>query len=151
MAPQAQQPVTLPSGLVAQLDAARAAAVAYHAITDTPIKELQTDDGSKRVGDLVTDARDKYRRWQSFGGYAVDDRAGGNYGGVFYYKGFGGGGLLTGGGPPQQGYIKSSRGRVIFSGPWRNERNWQVQPPFDDILLGDRIANIPALIGRIKR
>ena len=52
----------LPHGFKMQIELAQITEKAYHKITDTPIKELQTDLGAQQVGDLVTAARDKYRQ-----------------------------------------------------------------------------------------
>ncbi|MEE8432747.1 MAG: hypothetical protein V3S16_15975 [Candidatus Desulfatibia sp.] len=170
----------LPDGFKAQLGVARRAAEAYHAIVDTPIKQLQTESGAQQAGDLVTAARDKYRQWQSYGNYhvALPDRslwysihrAGSSgythgfrarFGSITYDSGTPGnkGSVLeavmnlgnSGSLPPNAGVIASSRGKVIFLGRHRDERNWQTMQPFKDIMEGDRIADIPALIGRIKR
>ena len=176
----AQWNSNLPSGFKIQLEVAMLAEEAYHAIVDTPIKELQTEAGAQRVGDLVTSARDKYRQWQSYGNYHVprasralcysihrpgssgytygfkarfasftyDSGTPGNEGSVLEaLMNFGNSGSL----PPSAGVIESSRGKAIFAGRYGDERNWQAMQPFKDIMEGDRVADIPALIGRIKR
>jgi len=176
----AQWNSNLPDGFKIQLEVAKLTEEAYHAIVDTPIKELQTDAGSQRVGDLVTSARDKYRQWQSYGNYYVPrpdpalfysiHRAGSGgythgfkarFGSLTYDSGTPGNkgsvleGLLnfgnTGSLPPSTGVIESSRGKAIFAGQYGYEWNWQAMQPFKDIMEGDRVADIPALIGRIKR
>ncbi len=167
----------LPIGFKIQMELSLLAEQAYHVITDTPIKQLQTEYGAKKVGDLVTAVRDKYRQWQSYGNYNVPryytyrtqliktdpnrlyntrinwtsgqtytaGTLGTNLSGTIY-------GLMgERNKQPIQGTITSSRGRIIFAGRWGDERNWGIQPPFRDIMQGDRIADIPALIGRIKR
>ncbi|MDP6179285.1 MAG: hypothetical protein QGG48_05280 [Desulfatiglandales bacterium] len=153
-----------PQGFNKQLEVAVAAEKAYHAITDTPIKELQTDRGAQRIGVLVTEARDKYRHWKSYGDYYVSRAHGGvKYdSGMVYIQGYAGKsgsfiladinwGIDDGSQPAIEGTIISSRGRAIFGGRYGDERNWIFNSPFNDILRGDRIADIPSLIGRIKR
>ena len=164
------------TGFKLQIEVAQAASEAYHAIADTPIRELRTEEGARQIGVLVTNARDMYRRWQSYGDYNfpknytyVNDRmrvvrtGGVDYGDGLQYR-IGQQGkpvniltaIVTLGGEGTglqaiEGGILSSRGRVIFGGNFGDERNWTLYPPFDDILKGDRIEDIPSLIGRIKR
>lgn len=158
---------TFPAGFEQQIEVSYVANNVYHEIADTPIKELQTEAGAQRIGHLVTNARDKYRHWQSYGSYVVPRHPHGiggvNYAsGLEYIQGEPGKqgnalefvmnlGLMDGSQPSIEGTIKSSRGKVIFGGRAGDERNWHLYPPFDDILRGDRVANIPNLIGRIKR
>jgi ABC-type Fe3+-hydroxamate transport system substrate-binding protein len=155
-----------PEGFDAQVKVAHAVAEAYHYITDTSINKLQTDEGALPAGVLVTAARDKYRQWQSYGYYVVPR-------GPFYQNGvkYGDGMEYAQGNkgvngnfgvfrhweaseeyePYDEGAILSSRGRPIFAGRYGDERIWNLKPPFDEILKGDRIADIPDLIGKIKR
>ncbi|MBT7251400.1 hypothetical protein HN604_01635 [archaeon] len=159
---------SFPLGFQKQIEVARAAEYVYHTIADTPMVNLQTEEGSRELGLLVTMARDKYRQWQSYGGYYVPQRS--RYGllggvrfgdGIIYEPGQKGksgnpirfifGHTTDGSKPTIQGYIQSSRGRAIFGGRWNEERNWVLNSPFREILQGDRIANIPNLIARIKR
>ena len=160
---------SLPVGFKKQIEVARAGQVVYHAISDTPIKELQTDAGARRIGNLVTAARDKYRSWKSYGNYRVarsPTGAGIDYGdGMKYRRGDKGHkddiienlfdvatlNLLDTDRPSTGGCIASSRGKVIFAGAWDRECDWTLAPPFDDILIGDRMEDIESLIGRIKR
>ncbi|MBU0529684.1 hypothetical protein KKF86_08020 [bacterium] len=146
---------SFPSGLDTQLEVANAATKVYHAITDTPIKELQTEEGSRRLGSLVTDARDKYRHWQSYGSTWIpypprnltDNRV--LYDDIIFDCGYNTTKIFNQAG--DLGYIKTWRGRLIFSGTSMDTRYWELHEPFDDILIGDRIADIPYLIGKIKR
>lgn len=168
----------LPDGFKVQIELAQLAEKTYHTITDTPIKQLQTESGAQQLGDLITSTRDKYRQWKSYGEYYVPlpDRdicynngnhqfpsqgARVNFGQITYDSGTPGnkGSLLESimdfgndkSSPSSAGYIKSSRGKVIFIGVRGDEINWRIMEPFKDIMEGDRIADIPALIGRIKR
>jgi hypothetical protein len=160
-----------PEGFKKQVEVARAAAEAYHYITDTSITNLQSDEVAQQtVGELVTKARDKYRQWQSYGFYVVP--SGPCYhnrvkfaDGIYYVQGNEGEYLDFGkfsgwearNGDElydksyDEGVILTSRGRPIFAGQYGKERVWKLMPPFDAILIGDRIADIPALIGQIKR
>ena len=134
---------------------------AYHAITDTPIKQLQTESSAQQVGDLVTAVRDKYRQWQSYGSYSIPlpDRSlrysigqysfknhgfRARFGSVTYdsgtpgFKGSALEAVMDFGNskktPPTMGVITSSRGRIIFSGRRECERNWTIMQPFKDIM-----------------
>jgi len=161
-----------PAGFTNQVEVARAAAEAYHYITDTSITNLQEySPGARQAGVLVTAARDKYRQWQSYGFYVVPRgpfyQNGVKYGdgnptnGVEYAQGNKGVNMNFGVflhweaseeyEPYDEGAILSSRGRPIFAGRYGEERIWNLKSPFDEILKGDRIADIPDLIGKIKR
>jgi len=153
-----------PAGFQAQLEVARHAEHVYHTIADTPIRELQTEKGARELGDLVTQARDKYRHWQSYGNYHVPRTYPGSLwdSGFAYHQGKPGkqGNIVTfvfelgfrdGSEPAIEGTIVSSRGRVIFGGRHGDERNWILNSPFNDILVGDRVADIPSLLAKIKR
>jgi hypothetical protein len=156
-----------PEGFKMQVEVARAATEAYHYITDTSITNLQEyGAGALKAGDLVTAARDKYRQWQSFGFYVVPrgpfSQNGVKYGdGMEYAQGNigvnGNFGVFlnweasNGYEQDDEGAILSSRGRPIFAGRYGEERIWPLKSPFDEILKGDRIADIPSLIGKIKR
>lgn len=159
-----------PTGLTAQLSAAEAAATAFHAISDTPMDELQSDAGAKLIGALVTDARDKYRHWQSYGEYSfphmwtrvgvgqstaglVDWEIANSFCDEFHGE-FSWNTLYCGVCFHQYhgvGQFATSRGRVVFSGPPHSPRSWKIHEPFKSILLGDRIADIPELVGKIRR
>lgn len=155
-----------PDGLVAQLSAAEASANAYHLISDTSIEELQTDAGAHRIGEMVTEARDKYRHWKSYGFYQFPPTQ------VILNEGWSGVDELVDWRSPNNGefiwndlkcyfsgkfgrspsYISTSRGQLIFSGsPGIPPTQWTLHEPFASILMGDRISDIPALIGEIKR
>jgi hypothetical protein len=155
-----------PEGFKMQVEVARAATRAYHYITDTSITNLQTEEYALQAGVLVTAARDKYRQWQSYGHYVVPRgpfyHNGVKYGdGMEYVQGNEGVNLNFGGYLHweasdeyelyDEGAILSSRGRPIFAGQYGDERIWHLKPPFNEILKGDRIADIPDLIGKIKR
>jgi len=138
------------------LETADAAAKAYHAIADTPIKQLQTDEGAQMIGDLVTNSRDLYRQWQSHGPIHSNIRPKSfNYGEVVYTAGnlaippnlF----YNTHNIPATAGRIMTNRGLVMFSGPTGQEKLWTIHEPFREIMVGDQMQSIPALIGRIKR
>lgn len=156
-----------PEGFNKQVEVTRNATEAYHYITDTSITNLQEYSlGARIAGDLVTKARDKYRLWQSYGFYVVPrgpfyhnrvkngdgiEYVQGNEGvnlnfGVFVHWEAADGYELN-----DEGAILSSRGHPIFAGRYGEERIWNLKPPFDEILIGDRIADIPDLIGKIKR
>ncbi len=168
----------LPDGFKVQIELAQLAERAYHTITDTPIKQLQTESGAQQLGDLITSVRDKYRQWKSYGEYYVplphsdicynngnnqfpSQGVRAKIGQITYDSGTPGnkGSLLEAimdfgndkSSPSSAGYIKSSRGKVIFIGVRGDEINWRIMEPFKDIMEGDRIADIPALIGKIKR
>lgn len=144
-----------PAGFRYQLECAELAQRTFHAISDASIRELQTERGSHRIGEMVTVTRDICRRWQSYGTYRVPKSpiSPWRYSGLRLSNGLT---YATGGWSIPElghadGHITSSRGRQIFSGREGNERNWHIHPPFSDIMLGDRIADIPSLIGRIRR
>jgi hypothetical protein len=134
---------SFPEGFNKQIAVAVAAMNAYHAITDTPIMELQTDESVRRIGTLVTDARDKYRHWQSYGPYKVPLS---NFDSVEFESGI----MYRKGSTNYQGVIMTSRGLSIFRGECGDERNWVLKSPFDAICKGDRIADIPRLIDKIS-
>lgn len=67
---------SLDEGWQARLEAASKAADIYDYISDTPIRTLQTDERSRRIGEMVTEARGLYRRSESFGNGSVRRRAG---------------------------------------------------------------------------
>ena len=131
--PQATPPESLsdwrarfPKGFVLQVECALAAENAYHTISDTPINQLLTEEGSSRIGELVTRSRDLFRQWQSYGAYRVPYRyywpyAGATIDGLSYSRGSAGrpaeygflGGVKVQGWPAVQGSLTSSRGRPI--------------------------------------
>jgi len=149
-----------------QVEVARAATLAYHYITDTSITNLQKEEFALQAGVLVTKARDKYRLWQSYGNYDVP-RGPFYHNRVIYRDGMeyeqGNDGVNLNFGvflhweasnqyePGDEGAILSSRGRPIFAGRYGDERIWLLKNPFDEILKGDKLDDIPDLIGRIKR
>jgi hypothetical protein len=127
---------------------------------------LDGTEGALQAGYYVTAARDKYRQWQSYGFYVIprgpfyhngvkygdgmeyaqgNEGVNGNFGVFINWEASDGNEL------DDEGAILSSRGRPIFAGRYGDERIWPLKSPFDEILKGDRIADIPDLIGKIKR
>jgi len=123
----------------------------FEYISDTPIATLITDAESRRIGAMVTTARDLYRRSESFSVSRMPqtpscDRTWriplssrynlqalvGDYGNYYCFA------------------ILTRRGRVVFSDEGRGTLSWN--EPFASIVRGDAVSmDIPALIAQIKR
>ena len=152
--PNAEWYASLSPGWKEVLGAMDKAAAAYHTIADTPINHLLHDPAAKRrVSNLVTAARDQYRRSESYGreylrsGFAswrILSQQGLQLKYVFRSK------VPIFGSPRYWWEIYTLRGKLIChctddSGAVHWAR------PFRDIVIGDRIARIEALIAEIKR
>ena len=125
------------------LETAYRASDAFHAIADTSIVDLQDEAISRQVGELVTLARDEWRRAQSYGLSWQSDS-------LLSSSDFSTAGYAL---HCQGGYsvlrIQSTRGRLICTSHRDGSVEWC--EPFGSVVSGDRIDSIQGLIARIKR
>ena len=169
-----------PPGFQVLLGCATAASNAYNYISDTSIKVLQSSKGARQAGDLVTEARDAYRKLESYGRKwqgntptVSDKKQNPNTGEILYFSKershypklpmhqFGYSVTII----PQYRYfdqhtsiplnatdatIVSDRGKTIAKLS-NNSEVVEWLEPFASIVKGDRIGSIPDLIAHIKR
>jgi len=135
-----------PSGTRSLMETASHTANAYHQIADTSIVELQDAAVSKRIGEIVTRARDAWRRTESHGlGWRSYNTPSLLWGADFTPIGY-----------PVHCYAEhesismhSDRGLLICT-VWQNGTVAWTEP-FRSIVIGDRIDSIQDLIASIKR